>query len=705
MPLTDNVVIDLTEDDEEEQERRFGNVRKELEPSVSSLSKGQHRKKIKLECNPTISTTTTTTQTQMRDDGDYDDDDDVEIVEPVIPKLASITPSEKYKQLYKQGGIGVGVADDDDDVVVEGVLNETRLPHIRQYCAKFPFKMGSHHLNCDMCYCYICDCPVRECNEWNTLGLVRHCIAHDKNRNYQRMRSVVRSAKEKTRMNTSSNKSSNTTSTTNSVVRAAAAFRFPTTATTTATPTLSRDENCTPPNSSSHPRKSCPIHRFNDKGPNALKDYDLVVMMGNKKSCLSCYCYICMCQASECKNWFTGGRRQPENNHCCSLRDKPRNHRQTCVPATRLCTTVSTTNTGDSRTTTTATTTPPAPAPVAAEGSPLPPKGYHMRECCPRYRFSIQTPAVTDNLNRIETISRCSECWCYVCHKQARLCKHWYNHKLGGSNSDNQHCHSHHNSRHWQQERRLHSLSTYGEMGPFAPNHTDAQQDETLAQCRHCQWYFRFPEAVKHNNDSSPSRTDTDRKLACSADWCLRCGRVAVEKDLEKNQAIPLTLSRPNSWNEDYFLYVTKDIPFTVVAHDPRLFCRYREAWIRLPNYDEEVHQNEVFFHRLGKSPMLKSLLSIMAIRGENGHTNIRNTGVDKITDDDTDAILLEKENHYLLFNFLTEKVEATGFGKIDIDASWNKSNKSGVSILIECSCGGIHPFCFMLLYIVSLSI
>jgi hypothetical protein len=684
MPSTDNVLIDLTEDEEEEQEqeqgRRFGNVRKELEPSVSSLLDGQHRKKIKLECNPTISTDVTTTQTQMGDDDDDDDDDDVEIVEPVIPKLAAVTPSEKYKQLNKQRGIGVGVADDDDDVVVEGVLNENRLPHIRQYCTKFPFKMGSYHLKCDMCYCYICDCPVRECNEWNILGLgVRHCIAHDKNRNYQRMRSVVRSSKEKTRMNSTSNMSSNTTtSTTNSVVRAAAAIRFPTTTTT-----LSRGANCTPPNSSSHPRKSCPIHRFNDKRPNALKDYDLIVMMGNKKFCPSCYCYICMCQASECKNWFTGGRRQPENNHCCSLEDEPRNHRQTGATATGSCTALNTTNTGASRTTTTATTTPPAPAPVAAEGSPLPPKGYHMRECCPRYRFLIRASAVTDNLNRIETISCCSECWCYVCHKQARSCKQWYKHKLGGSNSDNDHCHGHHNSRHWQQERRLCSLSTYGQMGPFAPNHTDARQDETLAQCRHCQWYFRFPEAVKQNNDSSPSRTDTDRKLACSADWCLRCGRVAVEKDLEKNQAIPLTLSRPNSWNEDYFLYATKDIPFTVVAHDPRLFSKYRETWIRLPTYDEEVQQNEVFFHRVGKSPMLKSLLSIMAIRGENGHHNIPNRSDDllKITDDDTDAILLEKENHYLLFNFLREKVEATGFGKIYIDASWNKSNKSGVSI------------------------
>jgi hypothetical protein len=116
----------------------------------------------------------------MADDDDDDDYHDVEIVEPVILKLASVMPSEKYKQLNKQGGIGVGIADDDDDVVVEGVLNETRIPHIRQCCTNSPFKMGSY-LKCDMRYCYICDCPVRECNEWNRLGLVRHCIAHDKN--------------------------------------------------------------------------------------------------------------------------------------------------------------------------------------------------------------------------------------------------------------------------------------------------------------------------------------------------------------------------------------------------------------------------------------------------------------------------------------------------------------------------------------------
>ena len=289
-----------------------------------------------------------------------------------------------------------------------------------------------------------------------------------------------------------------------------------------------------------------------------------------------------------------------------------------------------------------------------------------MREVCSHNSFVIQT--IDDNDESSENISRCFFCWCYVCDCEARSCHQW-----------DSHCHSHHNSPHWQQKRRLANLSTKFEKGPFAPNHTDAPHDETLTQCRHCQWYFRFPEKLIEYGKSQ----EVERPLPCQDDWCGWCGRVALDKDLQKNQQAatsPLT----SSSGGDYFLYgIKEEIPFTVVAHDPRLVKKYKQAWSFLPingpsehnpddyerrwTYDEGNRQNEVFLHRLGGSPKLASLMKIVAVGPVSGK------------DKNDDAILL-KENHYLLFNFLMSSGNGK-IGKVDIKASWSKSNKSGVSV------------------------
>ena len=421
-----------------------------------------------------------------------------------------------------------------------------------------------------------------------------------------------------------------------------------------------------------------------------------------------------MCPASDCKKWFSGGVRKGETNHCCSQRDKaaPKRGRGAPVqqqqqqialrrhPRSAVSTGVNGKFTSTPRrntametatTTTTTTTTPPAsppaaiaaaPAPPArkraAEGSPLPPEGFHMREVCPLYSFMNQTTDA-DGATASQIIGNgccCSYCWCYVCDNRARLCKEWY--KPGSFNAD-EHCHSHHNSPHWQQKRHLGKLTTKGKKGPFAPNHTDAQLDKTLALCRHCQWYFRFPEK------NIP--TSEERPLPCWDDLCLRCGRVALEKDLQKNQQTTAAFTA-SSLGRDYFLYGQKEIPFTVVAHDPRRLKQYEQAWISGPiigqfennpedneirwAYDEGDRQNEVFLHRLGGSPKFESLERIMAVGPVLGGNSLHQIRPD---DTDDDAILLT-DNHYLLFHFLT-----ANRGKVDIKATWNKSNQSGVSV------------------------
>ena len=314
----DVVFVDLSEEDEEEdyeeegyeeykRNRLVGNVRTASKPAAQSCTKkikleGSSTTKIASSATSTIAPTISATPSQLGEE-------DVEIVEPVIPKLA-VTPSASEKRrmcnIY---------SDVDDDVIVEGVLNETRLPHLRQHCTNFPFQMGSFRSSCDMCYCYICDCPVKDCKEWwpSSLGVGvevgPHCMAHDKDRTYQKMRSSnVRRRHAETEATTVT---STSTPTNNSSSTTTHGNYSSSTTSTTLTSTV-------PPSDQHHPRMLCPVHRFDPKPTNKLNYFDFRVMVCNKKSCPSCYCYECMCPVSDCKKWFAGGYRKAEANHCCS---------------------------------------------------------------------------------------------------------------------------------------------------------------------------------------------------------------------------------------------------------------------------------------------------------------------------------------------------------------------------------------------------
>ena len=72
--------------------------------------------------------------------------------------------------------------DAEDDVVLEAVVNEMKLPHNRADCPECTFvntptygpyngindldPNNDNWMNCDMCYCYVCDKPTRDCYYW-----------------------------------------------------------------------------------------------------------------------------------------------------------------------------------------------------------------------------------------------------------------------------------------------------------------------------------------------------------------------------------------------------------------------------------------------------------------------------------------------------------------------------------------------------------
>ena len=61
------------------------------------------------------------------------------------------------------------------DLTVIGTVNQVKLPHMRQHCPEFPIGRDPTPARyCDCCYCYVCDVPVKECNNWTA-----HCWATD----------------------------------------------------------------------------------------------------------------------------------------------------------------------------------------------------------------------------------------------------------------------------------------------------------------------------------------------------------------------------------------------------------------------------------------------------------------------------------------------------------------------------------------------
>jgi hypothetical protein len=119
-------------------------------------------------------------QVDNDDDNDDDDDDDdgIEIVDPPPPQDTT-AKSALCKDM-----------EDDEEFAVVGSSNVMRLPHFRQYCTECPTFTADITLSgppakwtkvlktsekfvvnnstiCDMCYCYVCDAPAKECTQWS----------------------------------------------------------------------------------------------------------------------------------------------------------------------------------------------------------------------------------------------------------------------------------------------------------------------------------------------------------------------------------------------------------------------------------------------------------------------------------------------------------------------------------------------------------
>ena len=150
--VTPDAVIDLTLDSDDEQESRLSDIRKNL------YKNDQKKKKAKINSNdvvelldsPVAAVAAAVTATSSQYDG----------VEIVDAPAATIAEEETTNST-------------DGDVVMVGTINEMRLPHMRPHCTKFQFQPNSNNrsdirmsnaLHCDLCYCYVCDKPVKECS-------------------------------------------------------------------------------------------------------------------------------------------------------------------------------------------------------------------------------------------------------------------------------------------------------------------------------------------------------------------------------------------------------------------------------------------------------------------------------------------------------------------------------------------------------------
>ena len=152
-----------------------------------------------------------------------DDDDDV-IVSAVVESQHQrrrdrrrSTTNTGTSSTSKRAGIASATAaaaedDADDDVVLEAVVNEMKLPHNRADCTECnfmdirydPYNTFLKNTNkecCDMCYCYVCDVPTKDCKTWVSLSSAlpanNHCCAKPNTEPWQSMRNTQKQLKER----------------------------------------------------------------------------------------------------------------------------------------------------------------------------------------------------------------------------------------------------------------------------------------------------------------------------------------------------------------------------------------------------------------------------------------------------------------------------------------------------------------------------
>jgi len=95
-----------------------------------------------------------------------DDDDEIEMVDKADAAKTATTAAEANAD---------GEGENDEELQVVGTANEQKFPHSRQDCLEFRYdsKCGNDGNGdngnarfCGLCYCYVCDRPAGECEDW-----------------------------------------------------------------------------------------------------------------------------------------------------------------------------------------------------------------------------------------------------------------------------------------------------------------------------------------------------------------------------------------------------------------------------------------------------------------------------------------------------------------------------------------------------------
>lgn len=393
-----------------------------------------------------------------------------------------------------------------------------------------------------------------------------------------------------------------------------------------------------------HMRQHCTRFPFNFKKLGLLRTC-YGVKDANSHSCDLCYCYVCDCPVKDCKNWTSSTSNTPETNHCCAsdkdsywnamrFQEKRKSDKETASGSI-----------------------------IGGNIRPLrgtddaPPSGWHFMLDCPDYDPDYYDP---DYYGHVRT---CQRCWCYICDKPAGQCSDRYNHVYDGPDCEDS-----------RKERQKRNSSTYGLRGPFKPDHPDAHLNTDLTKCRHCSWFVSLS---KH------------RQYASSKDWCEVCGRVASEEDLEKQKQYYADESEDESKGNGSYFLGEKEIPFRIQAHDPRLFPKYKANWEDPANsgwnYDAAERDEEVFLHRIGKSPQWKNLSSVIPRVANDKVPNIPDTTGDSCSSyfdmsDATDAIIIEDPKQLeLVITLAMVCTYTTRASLAKITAVWDKKTRSGI--------------------------
>lgn len=262
-----------------------------------------------------------------------------------------------------------------------------------------------------------------------------------------------------------------------------------------------------------------------------------------------------------------------------------------------------------------------------------------------------------------------------------------------------------------------------GGSGPYPPENAAASRSSILTKCRKCSWFSRFEHAnftrMKTLTVRS-RRTGVTRSISYPLlyatghlDWCHACGRVASEKDFQKNQSQKYTPAQT-----DFFLG-EKVMKFRIRPHDPRKFDDFKEMWNEKEGkspewtYSEADMEEDTFNHRLGEFPTMPMIMSSLPIVAEN---DIPTTGYvvtskssgtsyswndPRVAANETEAVLLESRNHRALLEELNlfgtvgrkkrekhekphDERQASGEFALagDIKATWCKTSRTGAFTL-----------------------